>query len=145
MYGLVDHQNNVVLSLEFDLIQYWNDTSALVKKGYEWIIYDIYNKRAVTDKINQYDMIEKTEEVQVMKIYKENGYGIIHNIHGEIIPPSFYNIHVLNSQNGTLYVAEKYIEEADFYVVVYYNTSGEAIFKHAMESQYYQNIKCEIP
>lgn len=144
-FGLVDHENNTILPFEFDQIQYWNDASALVKKGYEWIIHNIQGDRPIIDKINQYSKLEVSEDFQVLKIFKENGYGIITNKDGILIPPSYYNIHQIQQQNNTLYVAEKYIEEADFYVVVYYNSDGEIIFKHAMESEYYQNINCDNP
>lgn len=145
LYGLIDHKNSAVLPFEFDQIEYWTDSSALVKKGYQWMIYNIQSNRPILDQISQYSKLSTSDDFQIIKIFKENGFGILHNKKGVLIPPSFYNIHQVQQQNTTLYIAEKYIEEADFYVVVYYNNDGNIIFKHAMEAKDYRIVNCENP
>ena len=145
LYGLIDHEGRIILPFEFDQIQYWNSTSALVKKEYQWIIYNIQDNQPIIDKISQYTKLNATENLQIMRIFKENGFGILHNKKGELIPPSFYNVYQVQHQNTMLYIAEKYIEEADFYVVIYYDIDGNIVFKHAMEAKHYQMVNCENP
>jgi len=40
-------------------------------------------------------------------------------------------------------MAERNIEEADFYVTIYYNEQGEIIYKQAYEGVDYQKMLCE--
>ncbi len=140
LYGLIDHGNNTILPFEFDQILYWNDSSALVKKGYQWMIYGIQKNKAIIDQISQYTKLSSLDGHQVMRVFKGNGFGILHSKKGMLISPTFYNIHQVQQQDTVLYVAEKYIEEADFYVVVYYDSEGNIVFKHAMEAEDYQSV-----
>jgi sRNA-binding regulator protein Hfq len=144
-YGLIDSDGSTISPFEFDQIEYWNDTSALVKQGYQWMIYGIPGNEPIIKGISQFTPVMGNENHKVMKIFKENGYGLIHSEKGIIIPATFYNIYKIENTDASIFIAEKYIEEADFYVVMYYNTEGEVIFKHAMESQYHQNVNCENP
>jgi len=143
LYGLADHEGNTVLPFEYDEIQYWNSTSALVKKGYQWIIVNIQTNEVIIDKIDQFSELSSSAEGRILKIFKENGYGLLHSEKGVLIPPSFYNINQIQQEGSVAYIAEKYIEEADFYVLMYYNSEGHVIFKHAMESKDYQSLACE--
>lgn len=142
-YGLLDHEGNTILPFEYDKIQYWNSSSALVKKGYQWIIVNIQANEPIIDQIDQFSELSSNAKGRVLKIYKKNGFGLLHSQKGELIPSSFYHINQNKQKDSVIYIAEKYIEEADFYVVVYYNSEGEVVFKHAMEAKHYQSMECE--
>ena len=107
------------------------------------MIVHIQTNEPFNDNIDQFSKIASDKNVNILKIFKKNGFGLLHSRKGELIPPSFYNINQIQQDVHVAYVAEKYIEEADFYVVIYYDSDGQVIFKHAMEAKHYQSMACE--
>jgi hypothetical protein len=62
---------------------------------------------------------------------------------GLILEPTFTNISNLGTNESPLYLAEKYVEEASIYIVIYYNQFGKQIRRDVYEEKEYKKIKCE--
>ncbi|MDH5367104.1 MAG: WG repeat-containing protein [Cyclobacteriaceae bacterium] len=143
-YGLINKMNESVTNFEFEEIRYWNDTSALVKQNFQWKIYDWNRKKVIIQNIKGFeDLSNKNDEI-ISKMLIEDNYGIYSNKRGTIIPVSYSDILDIGTNDQSIYLAERNIEGADFYVTIYYNSMGEIIHKHAYEAKDYQKILCDM-
>ncbi|MFZ2907082.1 MAG: WG repeat-containing protein [Cyclobacteriaceae bacterium] len=140
--GLVGWDNKFITPLEFEEIRYWNDSSALVKKSFNWIIYNFVEKKMVMDKIKTFKKVQDTEGEKVLIVQQENKYGVISNRKGIIIPPTFTDIVNLGSSTAPLYFTEKHVEEASIFVVIYYDKSGVLLRRQVFETDDYEKIYC---
>ena len=144
-FGLVNLENQDVTGYKFDEILDWNDSIALVKEEDEWKLYDIKNDNYVFEGISEYKVLRDDEEEKILLITKDSKSGILSNIHGEVVGATFNDIINIGSVETPVYFAEKYILEADFYVVIYYNSKGEILRKQIFtEAKEYEKIYCEI-
>ncbi|MFP4091632.1 MAG: WG repeat-containing protein [Cyclobacteriaceae bacterium] len=151
--GLINQKNEPLAAFAFDEISYWNDTSALVRQANEWALIRIprfgkYEKEhdyVLYSGIDDFSIVEEEGGEKVLKIYKEGGYGIISNRKGELLGPTYDDIRLLGSVNDvqSLYMAEKYVPEADLYIVIHIDTSGKIIKRQALTPEQYDNVFCE--
>jgi hypothetical protein len=141
-YGFVGWDNKPVGTFEFKEIRYWNDTAALVKKDNYWMLYDIKSAKALLDKIKNFTMIRDLPNDKLAIIYQESDHGVIHNLQGFIIPVSYSDIVNVGSRDTPLYFTEKHVEEADAYVVIYYDDEGHALKKEIYDQDEYERIYC---
>jgi hypothetical protein len=142
LYGFIGWNNKPMSLFEFEEVIYWSDSSALVKKNFNWMIYNIYERQITVDKIKKVKWVKNTAEEKILIIQQENSYGVISNMQGVIIPPTFSDIVNLGSANAPLYFTEKHVEEASIFVVIYYNKNGEQIMRQVFELEDYEKIYC---
>ncbi|MBX2962270.1 MAG: WG repeat-containing protein [Cyclobacteriaceae bacterium] len=140
--GLIDWSNKVVLPFEYDEIQFWNDSTALVRKSYQWIIYNFIDKRIIADKIKTFRWLLDTPEEKILIIQQENYYGVISSTKGFILPSTYSDIVNLGSSTKPLYFTEKHVEEASIYVVIYYDHKGNLLRRQVFEIDDYEQIYC---
>lgn len=141
-YGFINRESIPISDYEFDEVQPWSDSTALVKKNFRWMIYDIYNKRIVIHSIKDYQIIKDTHEEKLAIIHQENEYGVISSANGIIIPSTFSDILNLGTPEKPLYFTEKNVEEADIFVVIYYNEKGVQLRREIYEADDYDRIYC---
>lgn len=141
-YGFVDWNNKPQSDFGFDEIIYWNDTTALVKKNKQYMLYNIKSKKVVMDGIQNYKHIRSDPKDQLIIVAHENGYGVIHNHRGVVIPLSYSDVVNLGTDEKPLYFTEKHVEEASLFVVIYYNYSGTMLRKEVYEADDYELVYC---
>ncbi|MEZ4973717.1 MAG: WG repeat-containing protein [Cyclobacteriaceae bacterium] len=141
-YGFVDLNAQPISDFEFEEVNYWSDSLALVKRNFRWMIYGIKDKEIYMDQIKDYHLIKDTDEEKIALIHKGNEYGVISNRRGEIIPPTFSDILNLGTDEKQLYFTEKHVEEAEIFVVIYYNSDGVFIRREIYEADDYDKIYC---
>ncbi len=142
-FGFIDNASKPQGKFEFEEILEWNDSTALVKKNFQWMIYDWKKGKISFSKIKDYRMVLNTEDEKIMIIHQENAYGVISNKFGTIIPSTFSDIVNIGSDEELLYFTEKNIEEASIYVVIYYNKKGKLLRRQVFEKEEYEQIYCE--
>lgn len=142
LYGMVGWDNKTILPFEYEEIQYWNDSSALLKKNFNWIIYNFIEQRFVIDKVKNFKKVLDTEQEKILIVQQENKYGVISNRKGIIIPATFTDILNLGSTTTPLYFTEKHVEEASLFVVIYYNKDGKQLRRQVFEIDDYERIYC---
>lgn len=140
--ALTGWDNKPVTPFEFEEIKYWNDSSALVKKNFRWMIYNFMEKKVVTDKIKAYKWVNDSPEEKLMIIQQENKYGVLSNTRGMVIPATFSDIVNVGSAAQPLYFTEKHVEEASIFVVIYYDKNGVQLRKYVYEGGDYEKIYC---
>ncbi len=142
-FGLVDLENQDVTGYNFDEIQSWNDSVALVREKHEWKLYDIKNGDYVFEGISEFKVLKEDEEEKILLITKDSKSGILSSRYGEVVGATFNDIINIGSMENPVYFAEKYILEADFYVVIYYDKKGKILRKQIFtEAEEYDKIYC---
>jgi hypothetical protein len=140
--ALIGWDNKPITPFEYEEIIPWNDSSALVKKNFQWLIYNFIEKRVVADKIKSYKLVHDSSQEKIMIIQQENKYGVLSSTRGMIIPPTFSDIVNVGSSVAPLYFTEKHVEEASIFVVIYYDKNGVQLKKYVYEGDDYEKIYC---
>jgi len=140
--GFINKQNEELSAFDFDEVKYWNDTVALVRIEEEWIFHDIGREKALYEGMLDYNVLRKTNEGALIKVTKESGTGLYHTTKGEVIEPTFDDIKVLGSEKDPIFFSLKIVEEADLYVVIYYNKNGNKLFTQSLSREDYFKIAC---
>ena len=142
-FGFIDGDSKPLGKFDFEEILEWNDSTALVKRNFQWMIYNWHTGKVELSKIRDYRMVLNTEEEKIMIIHQENSYGVVSNKDGMVIPSTFSDIVNIGSDEEPLYFTEKNIEEAGIYVVIYYSKQGKLLRRQVFEKEEYEKIYCE--
>ncbi len=140
--GLIDWNAKPITPIEFEEIQYWNDSSVLVKKNFNWSIYEFIKKKIVLGNVKNIKWVTNSIAEKIMIFRQENSYGVISNTRGIVIPATFTDIINLGSESVPLYFTEKHVEEAAIFVVIYYDKNGTQLRKQVYEADDYERIYC---
>jgi hypothetical protein len=141
--GLVDLDNKDVTGYKFDQILDWNDSVALVNEDGEWKLFDIKNDSYLFEGISEYKVLRDDEEEKILLITKESKSGILSNKYGVVVGATFNDIINIGTRETPVYFCEKFIIEADFYVVIYYDAKGKILRKQIFtEPEEYDKIYC---
>ncbi|HNP17997.1 MAG TPA: WG repeat-containing protein [Fulvivirga sp.] len=141
--GFLDLTGKTRSNFDFEEIRFWNDSTALVKQNYLWHFYDIYHNEIKGMGIKSLQILLDTKEEKIATVLIDNGYGVYSSKRGEIIAPTFNDIINIGTGDNMVFFTEKHVEEAEFYVVIYYNHYGEIIRKQAFEALDYMLIYCD--
>jgi hypothetical protein len=141
-YGFIDWNNNPKSNFDFDEILYWNDTTALIKRKAQWMIYHIETKRVEEDFLKSITFIADNQKEKIALVKQGISLGVMSNRRGFIIPATFSDVMNLGSSEEPLYFTEKHVEEADIYVVIYYDKDGKVLRRQVIEDKDYEKIYC---
>ena len=130
-------------TFEWEEIQYWNDSSALVKRNFQWMVIGIRSQKVKLDRIRGFNIIKDVPGEKIYVVRQDNAYGVISSKAGTIIPIQYSDIINLGNKEVPLYFTERHIEEAGISVVVYYDQHGKIIRKQAMETEDFEKIYCD--
>ena len=114
----------------------------MVKQNFQWIIYNIIEKKIIADKIRDFTWLRNSDEEKLIIYHQENSYGVISNTRGIVLPATYSDIVNLGSDTVPFYFTEKHVEEASIYVVIYYDESGKLIKRQVFEIDDYERIFC---
>lgn len=140
--ALLDWNGKNMTPYAYDEIRYWNDSVALVKKGFHWQLVNFITNKSILEKIRDFRWVSNTATEKILIVHQENEYGVISNRKGIIIPPTFSDIVNLGSPALPLYFTEKHVEEASIYVVIYYDAQGKLLRRQVYETEDYERIYC---
>jgi len=142
-FGLVDLDNKDVTGYKFEEILDWNDSVALVKVEGIWSLYDIKNEKSIYEGITEYKVLRDDEAEKILLITKDSQNGILSNKYGEVVSATFNDIINIGSAETPVYFAEKYVLEADFFVIIYYDAKGNILRKQIFTDEAeYEKIYC---
>lgn len=142
LYGLVDWKSKPLTKFEFNEIEYWNDTTMLVKKNSKWMLYEIKTGNILLDDIRAINYIRNRMDDKLAIVYAGANHGVIHNRKGIVIPISFTDLVNVGSEAVPMYFTEKHVEEASIFVVIYYDHEGKFIRKEVYDQADYDSIFC---
>jgi hypothetical protein len=142
LYGIINWNNKNITPFEYEEIRYWNDSTALVKKNFQWIIYNFVEKKVIADKIRSFRWLRDTEGEKLIIVNQEGNYGVISSTRGFVLQSTYSDIVNIGSQAQPLYFTEKHVEEASIYVVIYYDANGTLLRRQVFEVEDYERIYC---
>lgn len=142
-YGFLEWDNKPLSAFEFDEIKYWDDTTALVRKGASWNFYNTVSKEMKASDLRNIMMIKNSPGEKIAIVQKDNAYGVLSNQRNVIIPISFSDIINLGTAYDPLYFTETHIREASLFVVIYYDRFGKMLRKEMYDDAAdYDKIYC---
>lgn len=142
-YRFINWDNKPEGSIEFEELQYWNDTTALLKKDQLWSFYTFATRETQHANIKSVTFIRDTPDEKLAIIRLENSFGVVSNKKGWVIPPNFSDLVNVGSAEEPLFFTEKHIEEASVFVVIYYDRNGTFLRREVyQEAEDYEKIYC---
>jgi len=127
----------------FDQVEYWSDTTAIVRMNITWNFFDLKSKTTLGPSFKSYQIQSLPSGEKLITILGENGYGVFSDRRGEVVSPTYNDVVILSSDDEPILFTEKHIKEASFFVVIYYDLDGNALLKKAYESKQYDRIYCD--
>lgn len=141
-YGLINKNNQVVSDFQFEELQYWNDSIALVKEKDKWKLYHTRKHYFLPEVFDSYRTVKDTEEEKTIITYRSTGYGVLSNKRGRIIVEEFSDIINLGDTKNPLYFVERSISQVGLYVILYFDGDGKLIKENILREKAYQRIIC---
>ena len=156
-YGIVTAANERLTPFAFERVVYWNDTSALMKADGRWLIYrlsptttqwsSLNPDHVLYDGIDDFSFFQENgveEREQLLRVYSQSGYGVLSNRRGEVLAPTYDGITLLGdtAADDYLYLTEKYVPEADLYILIYLDAAGKLIRRQALTAEQYDRLYC---
>lgn len=141
-FGLIDWNNKPVTGFDYEEIQFWSDSTAIMKRNHHWLIYNFIEKKTIADKIRDFKWLRNDATERIIRIHQENQYGVISNRKGVVLAATYSDIINLGTPTLPFYFTEKHVEEASLYVVIYYNENGEFLRRQIFEVDEYDRIYC---
>ena len=142
-YGVMNLDSKPVTEFEFSEIQAWTDSVIWVKRDFQWRLLNYFTQKVILDRVKDFSMINNTQEEKIARVHRENYYGIMSNLKGAVVQASFNDIINVGTADKPFYFAEKQVEEAGIFVVMYFDKHGQLVRKHAYEEEEYERILCE--
>ena len=142
-YGFLGWDNKPLSRFEFEEINYWNDSLAVVKRESTWSLYNIASRKIIESDLRDLKLIKDMAGERIAIVQKGNAFGVINNRGRTMIPITFTDIINLGSAESPLYFTEKHIPEASLYVVIYYDRDGKMLRKEIYDDAGdYDRIYC---
>jgi hypothetical protein len=142
-YGIVGWDMKPLTPFEYDEVVPWQGDQIWVKQNRQWILMDFKTKEILLDKVRAFSWIRKSNTENLLRIQRENFFGVISSTRGVIIPPTFHEVINLGTSDRPFYFTEKQVEEAGIYVVIYYNAEGKLVRRQALEEEEYEKLACD--
>jgi hypothetical protein len=142
-YGLIGWNTKPVTEFEFSEIVPWSDSEIWVKKNRQWVLMNFLTQEEIVNRVRDFTWLRKASQESIAVIHQENYYGVISNRKGLIIPSTFNEIINLGTLESPFYFTVKNVEEAEIYVVLYYNKDGKLVRRQAYEEDEFERIYCD--
>ena len=142
-YAFVGPDGKQLGNFEWEEIQYWNDSTAWMKKNFQWILLEISTHKTKLDRIRNFTVIKDSPTEKIFIVRQDNAFGVISSKHGVIVPILYSDVVNLGSKEVPLYFTERNIEEAGISVVIYFDRFGKIVRKQAMDTEEFEKIYCD--
>lgn len=140
-YGIINRHDTILVPGSYEEINSLNDTLAFIKKDFRWSMWDLNNRQSILNGVSNYWKIKRGAQ-DYYKIFKGIGYGIWTPENGIILNSTFGEISIVSKGEKVVFIAEKWVEEADLVVMLYYNIKGELIRKAILSTAQYEELTC---
>jgi len=142
-YGLINYDAKPLTKFEFSEVQAWSDSVIWIKKDYQWKLMNYITGQIIMDQIKDFSWLRNSAREKIVRVHRENYYGIVSNTRGVVIQPTFTEIINLGDADNPFYFTEKQVEEAGIFVVIYFDKTGKLVRKQALEEEEYDKILCQ--
>lgn len=141
-YGFISWESKVMSKFEFEEVRYWNDSVAWVRHNFSWRLLNLADMTFRPGKISSYTESETSRGEKLVIYRQDNYYGVMSNQRGVILEPTYTDIQNLGTADEPFFFTEKYVEEAEIYVVLYYSDNGKQLRRQVFEEEEFDRVKC---
>lgn len=141
-YGFIGWDDQPLSKFEYDEVQYWNDSVALVKHSFAWRFVDLNNFNFRLGKMSEFTSFTNALGERFLIYKQDNAYGLLSNKRGVILEPTFTSIQNLGSSEQPFYMTDKFVEEAEVHIVIYYDQQGKQVRRQIYEEEEFARILC---
>jgi len=142
LLGISDASAEIVLEADFESIEFFNDSTAIVEEEGEIGILNIYQNEYLHEDLDTWEKVVFGEE-QFLIIRKGAGYGVVNQLGEEIIPFIFNELQAYESKGKLYWLAERRLSEINYIVIAYFNKYGEVLFKEGLNFDDYLETTCD--
>lgn len=142
LMGIINKYDSVQVPIKYEEIAYLNDTIAALRSNFRWTFWSIPHNQAVMVNASNYWQMQPIASTYY-KFFRGIGYGVWSPQEGLILKPTFDEINIRYKGNETLFIAEKWVEEADLVVMLYYNMKGTLLRKEVLSTLEYKDLSCD--
>ena len=120
-----------------------NDSLLLVKEDDVWSLINVLRNETLLS-----DIISLDEEVDYggfrqRRFKQSKGFGLLDSRKGILLEGRYLEISNIGTQTDPYIFVERYLEDAEFYVVLYLNKEGEKVKSIAYKEAAYEKILCD--
>lgn len=142
-YGFIGWDDKPGSKFEYEEVQYWNDSVALVKHNFSWRFLDLNSFNFRLGKISEFVSFKNASEEHFLIYKQDNFYGVLSNKRGIILEPTYTSIENLGNSEQPFYMTDKYVEEAEVHIVIYYDQQGKQVRRQIYEEEEFNHILCK--
>ena len=140
--GLIDRYDSLYLEPKYEEIHAINDSIAVLKANFRWTFWNINRGEIMLDNVSDY-WEYNTDSGLFIKIFKGIGYGIWSPGTGLVLNSTYGELSLKSGNNELVFITEKWVEEADLVVLLYYDQNGELIRKAVLSTRQYESLQCQ--
>lgn len=140
--GVLNAGNKTVVPIEYEELRVWNDTTFWAREDAEWSL-KTYDGETILNGVSAVKKWYNYTHANYHIFTKEDKHGIIDPDKGILIPPMYNDILNLGTETSPLFFAEQHLEASDFFVVTYFDASGNTVKSQAYRSDEYELIYCD--
>ncbi|MBX2895788.1 MAG: WG repeat-containing protein [Cyclobacteriaceae bacterium] len=142
-FGIIGWDTKPVTPFDYDEVIPWQGDWIWIKQNRQWVLLNFKTHEIQMDKVQAFSWFRKGTGENIIRIQRENFFGVLSSTRGLIIQPTFHQIINLGTPDSPFYFTEKQVEEAGIYVVIYYNAEGKLIRRQALEEDEYDALMCD--
>ncbi len=141
-YGVIDANEETVVSFLYDEIRTWNDTAFVAREANQWLFVN-YNDEEVWESVDYLTEVVSSEKESIWKFIKDGKYGLLSNRNGILLNPEFTDVFNIGEPEKPIFFADQHLDKAGFHVVSYVDENGELLFSKAYEKIEFDLILCD--
>ncbi|MCP4459719.1 MAG: WG repeat-containing protein [Cytophagales bacterium] len=138
-YGLINSEGIEVLPFEYEEFFEWTDSLVWGKQDDLLSLIDL-NTHEAELQVTLLSPFE-TGSNTLMKFYGSNGFGLIGKT-GTLLQPIYSEIVWIGDETQGVIMADRFLPEAGFHVVTYFDASGRKILSQAYSKEDFEKVLC---
>jgi hypothetical protein len=142
LLGISDAAANILLEAEFESIDFFNDSTAIVEEEGEIGILNVYTKEYLLEGIESWAKIKIGKESYFV-IRKRGGYGVLNQLGEEVIPFIFNELKSYESKGEYYWLVERRLSEINYIVIAYFDKNGKVLYKQGLNFDEYLETACD--
>lgn len=142
LLGISDASSEIVLEADFEAIEFFNDSTAIVEEEGEIGILNFYQNEYLHEDIDTWEKVIIGDEIYFI-IRKQAGYGVINQLGEEIIPFIFNELTAYETKGKAYWLAERRLSEINYIVIAFFDKNGRVLFKEGLNFDDYLETACD--
>jgi hypothetical protein len=140
--GFLTFEGKGQTGFDFDEINFWSDTVALILKGGKNSLYSISTGKNIVENITAFQAFELDSGEQLALFRQNSLYGLLGKKSGVIIEPEFEELTYQTINNVLILIGVKQNQEG-MLEVVYFQSSGKVIRKQILSKEIGYSLLCD--